>query len=425
MSKLRGVVLSSVIACALGACGVKGATFPPGGGGVHFDGGACSVGQVQCAGKCVYISSDPANCGACGSACAAGDTCQASKCVSPGGNPGVCPPGQTNCNGTCTDTSVDIFNCGACGTACAADESCLAGQCNNGQGCVPGQTNCSGACSDLNSDPNNCGACGTACGPGSTCQSGQCSSGGGGGGSGTANCGDTVTCLNGCAATDQTCQTNCFNSATPQAQMLLNTALQCLDMACPSKGGGVCDQSAANYNSMACDQCFQGAQTGQCGSQVNACLNDTGGGGGGGGCPGGQTDCGGGQCVDVSSDANNCGACFNACNFGETCQAGQCSGGGGGGGGTTGCSGTLGCLNTCAAGDTACEQQCIAGATAQGQQLLDALSQCVEQDCPSSPGGVCDPNGGTRRACNRCYNTSQAPGGNCYSALNDCLNDLP
>ncbi|MBS72386.1 MAG: hypothetical protein CMO20_05490, partial [Thermoplasmata archaeon] len=40
-------------------------------------------------------------------------------------------------------------------------------------------------------------------------------------------------------------------------------------------------------------------------------------------CPEGQTDCGG-ECVDTSSDDNNCGACGQTCGPGESCESGTC-----------------------------------------------------------------------------------------------------
>ncbi|MEE3083106.1 MAG: plastocyanin/azurin family copper-binding protein [Candidatus Thermoplasmatota archaeon] len=40
-------------------------------------------------------------------------------------------------------------------------------------------------------------------------------------------------------------------------------------------------------------------------------------------CPEGQTECGG-ECVDSSSDDNNCGGCGQTCGAGETCEDGSC-----------------------------------------------------------------------------------------------------
>ncbi len=39
----------------------------------------------------------------------------------------------------------------------------------------------------------------------------------------------------------------------------------------------------------------------------------------------GLTDCGG-QCVNLKTDANNCGSCGQACLDGQTCMAGSCIG---------------------------------------------------------------------------------------------------
>jgi len=41
-------------------------------------------------------------------------------------------------------------------------------------------------------------------------------------------------------------------------------------------------------------------------------------------CPSGQTNCNG-NCVDTSSDSQNCGSCGNACAQGKSCVSGSCS----------------------------------------------------------------------------------------------------
>ena len=50
----------------------------------------------------------------------------------------VCPTGWTLCGGQCVDARLDAANCGACGTACGAGEACRAGAC----------TSCAAACGD-------------------------------------------------------------------------------------------------------------------------------------------------------------------------------------------------------------------------------------------------------------------------------------
>jgi len=65
-------------------------------------------------------------------------------------------------------------NCGGCGRACAAGQTCAAGACISGS-CGTGLTLCAaGSCRDLTSDPANCGACGRACTAGQTCYASSC-----------------------------------------------------------------------------------------------------------------------------------------------------------------------------------------------------------------------------------------------------------
>lgn len=81
----------------------------------------CEMGEIDCAGTCVDPLGDESNCGACGTVCASGESCEA----------GVCTPGcsDTVCGGACVDTDTDVNNCGACGNVCASGESCEAGVC--------------------------------------------------------------------------------------------------------------------------------------------------------------------------------------------------------------------------------------------------------------------------------------------------------
>lgn len=137
----------------MGGAGGKGGAGGAGG----ADAGACCVG-VQCAGTCVDVSGDIANCGACGHACAQGEFC--------GG--GTCTACSTVCGGSCADIGSDTQNCGACGKACAAGEQCGSGA------CTPCPNVCGGACVDVGSDAANCGACGNACLATQVCSSGAC-----------------------------------------------------------------------------------------------------------------------------------------------------------------------------------------------------------------------------------------------------------
>ncbi|MDI1477392.1 choice-of-anchor L domain-containing protein [Polyangium sp. y55x31] len=173
-----------------GASGGQGGTAGQGGipgqggagmGGAGQGGGsACGPGTTLCGDACTVLSFDPANCGACGKACAAGEVCSLGQC-------GItCLGGTTQCNDACADLQNDPNNCGACGTTCLPGQVCSAGQC--GTSCV-GATFCNGSCVDLDTDPANCGACGTTCAAGQVCSMGQCA----------------VTCLGGSALCGSSC----------------------------------------------------------------------------------------------------------------------------------------------------------------------------------------------------------------------------
>ena len=88
------------------------------------DAAAC-VGSATCAGACVDLRFDSANCGACGALCGLGQTC---------------------CDGRCTDVSRNAFACGRCGAVCAYPHGvarCLHGACGGAE-CDPGWRDCDG-----------------------------------------------------------------------------------------------------------------------------------------------------------------------------------------------------------------------------------------------------------------------------------------
>src|SRR5207247_2419244 len=70
----------------------------------------CTGTEMMCGGRCIDTQSDPAHCGACGTACTAPQACVAGSCQI------RCPGMQTVCGGVCVDLRTDRANCGACGT---------------------------------------------------------------------------------------------------------------------------------------------------------------------------------------------------------------------------------------------------------------------------------------------------------------------
>ena len=140
---------------------------------------ACAPGFTLCGGICAELSSDPANCGACGVVCEADPggatvSCAGGECLYTVTGPMACAPGFTLCGGICAELSSDPANCGACGVVCEADPggatvSCAGGEClytvTGPMACAPGFTLCGGICAELSSDPANCGACGVVCSP--------------------------------------------------------------------------------------------------------------------------------------------------------------------------------------------------------------------------------------------------------------------
>lgn len=145
---------------------------------------SCPGTQIACGGACIEPSTDRTYCGASGDCtggndgetCGAGTACTGGACMPSCGSPlSTCPSG-------CVDTRTDPANCGACGTSCAARANAIAvcyspGTC--GAVCNGGFGDCNLAAADgceaeLAFDDLNCGRCGAACATTEACRSGVC-----------------------------------------------------------------------------------------------------------------------------------------------------------------------------------------------------------------------------------------------------------
>ncbi|MBS2025520.1 MAG: hypothetical protein JST92_24235 [Deltaproteobacteria bacterium] len=133
------------------ASGGSTTTLPDGGTVTTGGGGAAQL-------SCTDTATDFQNCGACGTVCKVTESCQGGTCQPKNTDPNA---GTTLCDieadgGTIYhDLNIDPANCGACGHACAATDICQSGECK-----PCGVAVCNNTCVDTKTDPNNCGACG-------------------------------------------------------------------------------------------------------------------------------------------------------------------------------------------------------------------------------------------------------------------------
>jgi hypothetical protein len=256
-----------------------------------------------------------------------------------------CLGGQSDCGGVCRTLSTDPANCGACGTACGASQVCLSGAC---QACPAGQAKCGTACARIQTDPLNCGACGHECGAGTgtACAGGACACAGG-----AVDCGPAQSpqCRTDTDANPLHCGPTCA-PCTRSGELCSSGACQCsagtspcpgicADLAadranCGSCGHGcglneICASgtctACAGATPTRCGNACTSTQTdpAHCGSCATAC-------GAGQGCAGGACFCLAGNlcdtvCVDFQTDAAHCGNCATACGAGQGCLAGLCT----------------------------------------------------------------------------------------------------
>jgi len=314
---------------------------------------ACGSGEILCGNTCVRTGTDIRNCGGCGKKCQSNQDCENGRCV-------TCAPGLTGCNtgrtSSCVNLGSDSHNCGTCGTICPSGTTCVGGQCLcpdgdppcddqccreldqccNGR-CCPGTYQCCGdngccsdgslgepaqlccrsGCADPQTDSNNCGHCGIACGAGQTCCGGVCTNLN----TDNSNCG---TCGNVCGPGLTCCNGTCTNILTDSSNcngcgQVCPAGATCQEGQCicqsgdPPCGGGCCPELSYCCNNNLCCR-----DTEDCCGTV--CCSD--------GSSGGPAEnCCNGTCVNLDTDANNCGACGNQCQ--PDCAGGTalCTGG--------------------------------------------------------------------------------------------------
>jgi hypothetical protein len=255
--------------------------------------GGCNAGYTYCGdssnGCNINLNTDPNNCGACGTVCPNGPNgtaaCTGGTCTI------VCTSGYANCdgnpsNGCEVNLQNNASNCGACGNICSTPNgtaACAGGTCQVAV-CNSGYADCNMNPSDgceINTmiDPNNCGACGTVC---STIH-------------GTSSCTNGTCSISSCASG----YADCDNNPSDGCETSIST---------DPNNCGACNHVCSIQHGT--PSCFAGScAVGSCNSGYADCnMNPS------DGCE-----------INTTNDASNCGACGNVCANGHLCIASVCN----------------------------------------------------------------------------------------------------